>query len=87
VEDKMIYKKEYRKINKTMEEKQMKKLNLNIKGMHCSSCSKLIETELQDKGIKAQVQDSGTAAIEFDENKISVQQIKDLITELGYQAL
>ncbi len=64
----------------------MKKLNLNIKGMHCSSCSKLIEGELQDKGIKAQVQESGKALIEFDEKKITEQQIKDTIKELGYQA-
>ncbi len=64
----------------------MKKLNLNIKGMHCSSCSKLIQSELQDKGIKAQVQDTGKAIIEFDERKVSEQQIKDIIKELGYQA-
>lgn len=64
----------------------MKKINLTIKGMHCSSCSKLIQSELQDKGIKAQVQDTGKALIEFDEKKISEQQIKDIIKELGYQA-
>ncbi|MBS3078737.1 heavy-metal-associated domain-containing protein [Candidatus Pacearchaeota archaeon] len=64
----------------------MKKINLNIKGMHCSSCSKLIESELQDKGIKAQVQESGKSSIEFDEKKITEQQIKDIIKELGYQA-
>lgn len=52
--------------------------------MHCSSCSKLIESELQDKGVKAQVQESGKAIIEFDEKKISEQQIKNVITELGY---
>lgn len=62
------------------------KKTFNIKGMHCSSCSKLIQSELQDKGVKAQVQDTGRASIEFDEKKISEQQIKDMITELGYQA-
>lgn len=64
----------------------MKKLNLTIKGMHCASCSKLIQSELEDKGIKAQVQESGKASIEFDEKKISEQQIKDIIKKLGYQA-
>ncbi len=64
----------------------MKKINLMIKGMHCSSCSKLIQGELEDKRIKAQVQDTGKALIEFDEKKISEQQIKDIIKELGYQA-
>lgn len=64
----------------------MKKINLIIKGMHCSSCSKLIQSELEDKGTKAQVQDTGKAIIEFDEKKISEQQIKDIITELGYKS-
>ena len=27
----------------------MKKINLMIKGMHCKSCAKLIESELRDK--------------------------------------
>ncbi|MEK6859742.1 MAG: heavy-metal-associated domain-containing protein [Nanoarchaeota archaeon] len=64
----------------------MKKINLNIKGMHCASCSKLIKSELEDKGVKANIQDTGKALIEFDDKKISEQQIKDIITELGYKA-
>jgi len=62
------------------------KINLNIKGMHCKSCSKLIEAELEDKVNKIQVQESGSAIIDFDEKKISLQKIKDIIKELGYSA-
>lgn len=62
------------------------KKSFQIKGMHCSSCVKLIESELQDKVNKIQVQESGSAMIDFDEKKINFQQIKDIIKELGYQA-
>lgn len=64
----------------------MKKINLTIKGMHCSSCAKLIELELQDKVNAVKIEESGKSLIEFDEKKISEQQIKDIIRELGYQA-
>ncbi|MEK6893136.1 MAG: heavy-metal-associated domain-containing protein [Nanoarchaeota archaeon] len=62
------------------------KTNLNIKGMHCKSCVKLIESELQDKVNTIQVQENGNAIIDFDEKKISLQKIKDILKELGYSA-
>lgn len=74
-----------RKSNKTFKIK-MKKIKLTIRGMHCGSCAKLIVSELEDKVSKLKVEDNGNTVIEFDESKISEQQIKDIITELGYQA-
>jgi copper chaperone CopZ len=62
------------------------KINLNIKGMHCKSCVKLIEGELQDKVNSIKVEENGRAVIDFDEKNISLQKIKDTIKELGYQA-
>ena len=67
-------------------DKNMKKINLKIKGMHCSSCAKLIVSELEDKVAKLKVEDNGNASVEFDEKRITEQQIKDIIKELGYQA-
>ncbi len=64
----------------------MVKKIFHIKGMHCSSCAKLIVSELEDKVTKLKVEDNGNAIIEFDEKKITEQQIKDIIKELGYQA-
>ena len=64
----------------------MKKINLNIKGMHCKSCVKLIESEFQGKVNGIKVEENGKATIDFDEKKISLQKIKDTIKELGYQA-
>lgn len=62
------------------------KINLNIKGMHCSSCSKLIESELQDKVNKIKIEENGKAVIDFNDKKISLQEIKNIIKELGYQS-
>ena len=61
------------------------KTSLNIKGIHCSSCSRLIESELQDKVNNIKVEENGKAVIDFDDKKISLQQIRSIIKELGYQ--
>jgi len=61
------------------------KINLNIKGMHCKSCVKLIESEFQDKVNSIKVEENGKATIDFDEKKISEKKIKEIIRELGYQ--
>jgi len=61
------------------------KQNLNITGMHCPSCSKLIIAELEDKVKKITVDEkTGKASVEFDEKKISKNDIIDIIKELGY---
>lgn len=62
------------------------KTNLNIKGMHCKSCVKVLEMELADKVKNLKLDESGKAMIDFDEKKISLQEIKDIIKNAGYQA-
>lgn len=62
----------------------MKKI-FKIKGMHCSSCSKLIESELNDRGVSSNIDSiSGKAIIEFQPSNISEDEIKNLIKNLGY---
>ena len=62
------------------------KITLNIKGMHCASCSKIIEMELEDKIKKISVNhETGKAVINFDEKKISEKEIIDFINKLGYK--
>ena len=62
------------------------KTTLNIKGMHCGSCSKIIEMELSDKVKSISVNhETGKASIDFDDKKISLQQIKDIIKQTGYK--
>jgi Cu+-exporting ATPase len=62
----------------------MKKI-FKISGMHCASCSKLIEGELEDNGVSSKVYSpSGKATIEFNPERISEDKIKSLIKNLGY---
>ena len=65
----------------------MKKITLNVKGMHCSSCEVLLKDILGDEAGVANAQISvakGTAVVEFDENKITEDKIKDIIRKEGY---
>ena len=65
----------------------MKNQTIQIKGMHCSSCSKLIEGALKDEGVNAKVDLlKKKAEINYDEKKISLEQIIKIIKEEGYQA-
>jgi protein-disulfide isomerase/copper chaperone CopZ len=64
----------------------MEKLKLNIKGIHCKSCSGLIENELNDhKGVTMSKvnNETGKAVIIFDENKTSSENIKKIIAKAG----
>ena len=65
----------------------IQKIKLIIKGMHCGSCAKMIEMELEDKVNMISINvEKGYADIEFDEKKISEDEIKKIITKLGYKA-
>jgi len=63
----------------------MKKKTYNIEGMHCTSCAMVIESDLEDIGVKAtcsyakQVLD-----VEFDETKVSESLIHDVVKKSGY---
>jgi sulfite exporter TauE/SafE/copper chaperone CopZ len=62
------------------------KKTFKIKGMHCNSCSQLIENELKDKVNNIAVSYANeNAIIEFNEKKITEQQIKEKIKKLGYE--
>jgi len=62
----------------------MKKI-FKIDGMHCNSCSRLIEGKFRSKVKSISVDYSkGEANIDFDEKKISEKEINTAIEELGY---
>lgn len=65
----------------------MKKMVLNIEGMHCSSCEKLIKDDLEELGVeKAEASHKkGNVAVLFDESKISLERIKKAIEDEGYK--
>lgn len=67
----------------------MKKIALNITGMHCSSCAMNIDFDLEDlQGIKTAKTNYAKqkCEVEFDEKKITVEDILDQIKNTGYKA-
>ena len=66
----------------------MKTITLNIEGMHCGGCVKsvtLVLTEL-DGVQSAVVQLEGKANITFDENRVNVAQLIEVIEDAGFDA-
>lgn len=67
----------------------MKKIQLNIKGMHCSSCAMNIDFDLEDlEGIKTTKTSYAKqkCEVEFDENKITTEEILKQVQKTGYKA-
>jgi len=68
----------------------MTKLILKVKGMHCASCSILIDKLLKkQEGIISITTSYGNekTAVEFDEKKISLEKIDEFIGKLGYDLI
>lgn len=67
----------------------MKELSLKIKGMHCTGCSTRLEKVLnnQDGVEDAKVSfEEAKAEIKFDESQISLEEIKEAISDAGFEA-
>ena len=57
--------------------------------MHCTSCAKIIETTLEEKEGVTSISvnyDSKKAFLEFDSQKINLDEIKSEIKTAGYKA-
>ena len=68
----------------------MAKLVLKVKGMHCASCSILIDKLLKkQEGVISVNTNYGAekVALEFDESKISLEKIDEFINKLGYDLI
>ncbi len=66
-----------------------KKISFDVEGIHCASCVNRIEKALQkDSGILSASVNLATekASVSFEDSKLNVQQIIDLITKAGYKA-
>lgn len=66
----------------------MKTITLNIEGMHCSGCVKSVTRVLTElDGVQsADVQLEGKANITFDENRVNVAQLIEVIEDAGFDA-
>lgn len=65
----------------------MAKLVLKVKGMHCASCSILIDKLVSKQpGVTSVKTNYGSAktAVEFDESKISLKTIDEFVNKIGY---
>ena len=68
----------------------MTKLVLKVKGMHCASCSVLIDKLVGKQPGVTSIKTSYGAektAVEFDETKISLQKIDEFVNKLGYDVI
>ena len=66
----------------------MKNIELKIKGMSCSHCTKSVEDSLKDLDGVLNVNvslENSNAIVEFDENKVSIDSIVETIKELEYE--
>ena len=66
----------------------MKTIILNIEGMHCGGCVKSVTRALTElDGVQsADVQLEGKANITFDENRVNVAQLIEVIEDAGFDA-
>lgn len=68
-------------------EDTMEKIELKVAGMSCAHCEKAIVNALEDLGAATVHADAkaGTVSIEFDQNILTIESIKNEILEIGYE--
>jgi copper chaperone len=63
----------------------MQQAKFQVTGMTCQHCVNSIEKALKDIGASGRVDlQGGTVTIDFDENKLSLNAVKEAIEEQGY---
>ena len=59
-----------------------------VKGMHCNSCEFLIKDVLEEIGVEAKANnEKGEVNLKFDENKVSLSKIKQILKENKYELI
>ncbi len=58
-----------------------------IDGMSCGHCVMAVETELKKLAIEKNKVEIGSAKVSFDAEKVSEENIKDVIEEAGYKVI
>lgn len=63
----------------------MTKKTYKVDGMHCTSCALMIESDLEDAGVKARCNYAKELLeVEFDEKKIEEKKIAEVVAAAGY---
>ncbi|CAI6083766.1 Copper chaperone CopZ [Paenibacillus sp. JJ-100] len=66
----------------------MSNVTLNVKGMSCNHCVKSVEEAVKNAGASGQVDlAAGTVAIEYNEQSVTIDQIKAAIEDQGYDVV
>ncbi|WP_342553938.1 copper ion binding protein [Paenibacillus sp. FSL R7-0652] len=66
----------------------MSNITLNVKGMSCNHCVKSVEEAVKSAGASGQVDlAAGTVAVEYNEQAVTVDQIKAAIEDQGYDVV
>jgi copper chaperone CopZ len=66
----------------------MTRKTYNVLGMHCASCPLLIESDLEDLGVKAFCNYArATLEVEYDESKTSEEAIIKTVRRSGYKVV
>lgn len=63
----------------------MKKMRIFIDGMTCQHCVKRVTAALESIGIEEADVEIGEAVISFDESKIDIAKIADVLQQSGYK--
>ncbi|MDP1721920.1 MAG: heavy-metal-associated domain-containing protein [Candidatus Gottesmanbacteria bacterium] len=64
----------------------MIKKSYNVIGMHCTSCPLIIESDLEDIGVKSSCSYARqTLDVEFDDSRIAEGKISDVVRSSGYE--
>lgn len=59
------------------------KHSINVEGMHCNACEKLVSTALEDRGAANVTADHTTGVVEY-EGELEAELIAEAITEAGF---
>lgn len=59
----------------------------NVEGMSCHHCVKAVEIELENLELDSKEVKIGSVKVNFDETKVSEQQIIEAIKEAGYSVV
>lgn len=63
----------------------MKKKTYTVKGMHCTSCAMVIESDLEDCGVQAVCSYAKQRLdVEYDENTVTDARIREIVKKTGY---
>lgn len=66
----------------------MSNITLNVTGMSCNHCVKSVEEAVKNAGASGHVDlAAGTVTVEYDEQKVNVDQIKAAIEDQGYDVV